>query len=182
MKNKFLKAWGVLLLFFTIVLTISFLLNPHFPQLVIVGESSVGTWISGALLIISGSFCLITGMREGYIWFLITAFFFGLAMDERFMFHEQLKERLIFTFRLSRSLFWIYELPVILAALGGGFVAYLLWTKLNGISRIFLLCAVIFGTSSVVFDVFALGVLWEECFKLLAEVLISGALLKKVAS
>jgi len=152
--------------------------NPHFPQLVIVGESSVGTWMSGVLLVISASASLIIGMRRGdNFWFYMTVFFLVLALDERFMFHEHLKERLIFM-----GVHWrfIYELPVMIGAGIGAFVAYRLNARLKGASRLLLYSAVGLGTTSIVIDILSAGVLWEECAKLLAELVMACAVLKKV--
>jgi hypothetical protein len=50
--------------------------------------------------------------------------------------------------------------------------------SLEGMSRLCLVSAVALGTSSVLIDIFTAGVLWEECFKLLAELLVTCALLK----
>lgn len=175
-----MKGIVLLLSFFILVFAFAFAFNPHFPQLVLAGESSVATWMSGALLIISASLCLVMVMYKGNgLWYILTAFFFLLAADERFMFHEQLKERIIFSFQPSKISALIYELPVIAGACLGAVMARLLWLQLRGMSRVFLLCAVALGILSVVIDIFTAGVLWEEGFKLLAELLVTCALLKK---
>ena len=175
-----MKSIVVLLSFFILVFAFAFAFNPHFPQLILAGESSVATWMSGVLLIMSGSLSLVIGMRKGNgLWYLITAFFFLLAADERFMFHEQFKERIIFSFQPVKASVLVYELPVIAGACLGAVMARLLWRQLRGISRVCLVCAVILGTSSVVIDICTAGVLWEESFKLLAELLVTCALLKR---
>lgn len=174
-----MKGIVLLLSFFILVFAFAFAFNPHFPQLVLAGESSVATWMSGALLIISGSLCLVLVMRtEKSLWYILTAFFFLLAADERFMFHEQIKERIIFSFQPSKIPVLVYELPVITGACLGAVMTRLLWLQLKGMSRLCLASAVALGTSSVVIDIFTAGVLWEEGFKLLAELLVTCALLK----
>ncbi len=179
MKASPFVAVALLIAFFVLVFVIAFFSNSHYPLQVIAGESSVGTWMSGVLLVISFTISLILGMCQGrFQWFLIAAFFVVLALDERFMFHEQLKERIIFSFNTTTRL--IYELPVIAGACAGAFITYLLWNNLKGISRILLLFAALLGIASVTIDVLAGGVFWEESFKLLAELLVACALLNKV--
>lgn len=176
------KAMGLLCAFFVLVLFVALASNHYYPVLIIAGESSVGAWMSGVLLVVSATVALIIGVRRGgFPWFLISAFFFVLALDERFMFHERMKEYIIFHFthNFVRSRF-INELPVITAAGVGAFVSFILWRHLHGKSRILLLCAAVLGIASVTFDVLAAGVLWEECFKLLAELSIACALLREV--
>jgi hypothetical protein len=62
----------------------------------------------------------------------------------------------------------------------GTVIAFLLWHHLRGVSRKLLIGAVILGSASVAIDVLAAGVLWEECFKLVAELLIVCVLLREV--
>jgi hypothetical protein len=180
-RASYYKATAFLLAFFILVFAIAFTFNRHYPALVIAGESSVGTWMSGVLLIISATISLILGMRHGWRpWFVLAAFFFVLALDERFMFHERLKEWIIFSSHTNQTSRWVYELPAIAGALVGVYIAIVLWKYLEGVSRVLLIFAAILGTASVTIDVFAAGVLWEECFKLLGELSITCALLKKI--
>lgn len=170
-----------LIVFFIFVFAISFAVNSHYPIQVIAGESSVGTWMSGVLLIISATTSVIMGMRQGrLLWFLIAGFFMVLAVDERFMFHEQLKEQIIFSFATTTR--WVYELPVMAGSCIGAFITFLLWQNLKGISKLLLLVASLLGCASVVIDVLAGGVFWEECFKLLAELLVACVLLNRVVA
>lgn len=181
MKNQSYKGIAVLIVFFFIVLAVSFYVNRPFYQLAIAGESSVSTWLSGVLLVISAAFSIIIGVRQKTVlWFGITAFFLLLALDERFMFHEQLKERLIFSFHPSVNAHWIYEIPVLLAACVGGCISFLLRKEFSRTNRILLGFAIGLGLVSVVFDVWAAGVVLEECAKLLAELTITCALLRQV--
>ena len=174
------KAVGLLCVFFILVFLVALTFNSNYPVLILAGESSVGTWMSGVLLVVSATASMIISMRRGWLpWFFIAAFFFMLALDERFMFHERMKEHIIFniTHNVSRSRL-LNELPVIVAACVGVVVAFILWRNLlHGRNRILLFCAAILGTASVTVDVLAAGVLWEECFKLLAELSIACALL-----
>lgn len=169
MKASYYKAVALLIAFFVLVFTVSLAFHRHYPMLIIAGEDSVGTWMSGALLMLCATTCLIMGMRQGwYPWVLVTIFFIVLALDERFMFHERLKERIIFSFHSANLPHWCYELPVIVGACVGALIARLLWHYV-ATSRMLLLCATVLGTASVAIDVLAAGILWEECCKLLAE-------------
>jgi hypothetical protein len=182
MKQSFYLATGMLCSFFIAVFAIAFALNRYFPMLVIAGESSVGTWMSGALLMICATLCLVLGMREGWWpWTLITVFFL-LALDERFMFHEHLKELIIFSHPETKLALWIYELPVISGALVGVIVVVILWRYLHGAARILLVIATALGTASVVIDVLAAGVFWEECSKLIGELSVVFALLTRTGN
>lgn len=181
MSSPYRKGLGLLLAFFVLVLAGAFGYHSHFPQLVITGEASVGTWMSGALLIISATLCLITGMRHRiFPWLAIAAFFFVLALDERFMFHERLKTFIIFSYAPQPR--WLCELPVIAGAMGGAAIALVLRKQLDPAERLLLAAAVMLGTASVIFDILAAGALWEDCFKLMAELLVACALLKKAAA
>ncbi|MBY0425103.1 MAG: hypothetical protein K2Q22_05655, partial [Cytophagales bacterium] len=181
MKTGKNSAYLFVISFFTVVFLVAMIKNPHYPTLVFIGESSVGTWVSGVLLVISGSTTLILGVsHRKQPWWLLSAFFFMLATDERFMFHEQAKEFLVFTLGFRHK--WLVELPVVIGAVFGFLAAYVLWKYLEGINRALLGCAVILGFASVIFDILSLGVLWEESFKLSGELLITCALLKKAES
>jgi hypothetical protein len=181
--SPYYKAIAGLCIFFVSVFAVSLAFNPHYPVLVIAGESSVGTWMSGLLLIMAATLSMAIGIHKGWHpWFFAAAFFLLLALDEHFMFHEQLKEKMIFAFsRTTPMSHWMYELPVIIGACAGTIVAFLLWHYFHNTSRLLLLCAAILGSASVTIDILAAGVLWEECFKLIAELLITCALLREVA-
>ncbi len=169
----------IICIFFIIVFSLSIALNRHFPILVVSGESSVGTWMSGVLLIISATLTLVLGMQKKWSpWLFITAFFILLAVDERFMIHEKLKEWIVFSFKLTREDFLIAEIPVILGAFLGAFIAVILWGEMKNRSRVFLLFAVTLGITSVIIDVLAAGVLWEDGLKILAELSLTCSLLK----
>ena len=170
----------VLFIFFFVV---AITLHPYNPVLILAGESSPGTWLSGVLLTIAATATLITGMRRGwYPWYIAAIFFFILAVDERFMFHEQLKEKIIFSFDTATTSPWLYELPVILGALAGVALTASLWRHLHMASRILLICAAVFGSISVCIDIVRAGVVWEECFKLLAELALVCSLLREVTT
>jgi hypothetical protein len=177
------KAAAVLCLFFISVFTIAFIFHPHYPLLVIAGESSVGTWMSGVLLITCAIISLLIGMKGSWWpWLPTTLFFFLLALDERFMFHEQLKERLVFSYHPTFGTSHLfYEIPVMVGALFGGLMTYLLWQHLRN-CRPLLLSAALLGTLSVVFDITSASVLLEECFKLLGELMLAVALVKRTGA
>jgi hypothetical protein len=96
------------------------------------------------------------------------------------MYHEKLKEWILFSSPESSR--WFYELPVVLGAVMGAIVAFVMWQNSpNTMSRILVVVAVAFGCASVAIDVFAAGVLWEECCKLAGEMLVASALIVTVA-
>lgn len=119
--------------------------------------------------------------QHTWLWFCVTVFFFLLALDERFMFHEQIKEFIIFSLHNPTTASrWLYELPVMAGACVGLYIVYVLWPHIPSASRTLLLCATGLGFLSVVFDIQSAGVLWEECFKLIAELLVALAFLRKL--
>jgi len=178
------RAYGpvaVLNTFFVFVFALAWLDNPHYPVMIIAGESSVGTWMSGVLLTVAAAACLVISVRQGWWpWLLLAVFFFALAADERFMYHERMKEWIIFHVTHSVKSRGINELPVMAGAAGGAAIAWIMWQKLAGIGRTLLLAATLLGAISVTMDVLSAGVLWEDSCKLLAELCISNALLLKV--
>lgn len=178
MRNYYTAA-GIVIAFFALVLIAAFVRSKGFPALAISGEASVGTWLSGVLLVICATLCLVFGMRRGWMpWYILTLFFLALAADERFMFHEGIKERIIFATKVRGSL--MAELPVIIGALVGFGVMFMLWNRLHRTGRVLLVGAVVLGSASVVFDVFHMGAAWEDSFKLFAELLVVCALLREV--
>ncbi len=169
---------GVYLLcaFFIVSLSIAFYFNRNFPVLVVAAESSVGTWVSGVLLSCCAAIALVICIHQGwYPWALLSSFFFLLAADEHFMFHERMKEWIIFSYANPSVI--IRELPVVVGAFAGSWISWILWSYLKESSRVFLLAAVFLGIASVILDVIAAAALWEECLKLVAELAITCALL-----
>jgi len=181
MKSPSCKGITVLIVFFLIVLAVSLYASRPFYPLALAGESSVGTWLSGVLLVLSAAFCLIIGLRQKTVlWFGTTAFLLLLALDERFMFHEQMKERLVFIFHSALNAPWLCELPVLFASAVGVCISFLLWKEFTATNRVLLGFTVGLGLVSVAFDVWAAGVLIEECAKLFAELILSCALVRQV--
>lgn len=179
--RTYTQAVVLLCVLFILFFAVAIVLHPYNPVLILAGESSPGTWMSGVLLIVAATAALITGTRRGwYPWYIAAVFLFVLATDERFMFHEQLKEKIIFSVDGAQTSRWLYEFPVILGALSGIAFTVLLWHYLQLTSRMLLACAAVLGSISVGIDVMHAGVVWEECFKLLAEILLVCALLKEV--
>jgi hypothetical protein len=176
-----LKAIGIICAFFILVLGISFVFNPHYPVLVIVGESSVGTWMSGTLLIIAASLSIVMGIQKGWFpWIIFVAFFLLLALDERFMFHEQIKEGIIFNTNNSVAWRCVYDLPVLFGAFVGLIITLLLWRNLCSLGKILLIFAMLLGSISVLFDILSTGAFIEDGCKLLAELCLACALVGEV--
>jgi hypothetical protein len=176
-----LSHWPIKLLcfFFFLFFIIAFFLQRDFPIRVVAGEDSPGTWMSGALLVIAATTSLVISNREGWWpWSLFFVFFVVLALDERFMFHEQIKEYLIFSLGKSTPRL-IYELPVMLGACVGVCIAFMLWHCVNKGSRVLLMCAALLGSLSVTLDVLNVATFFEETSKLAAELFICCAVMRK---
>jgi hypothetical protein len=176
MRSRVTIGIYLLCAFVCISLGLAFYFYNDFPVLIVAGESSVGTWVSGVLLSCCAACALVLTTRRGrHPWILVSSFFFLLAADEHFMFHERAKEWIIFSFETPSVIF--RESAVIVGALMGAWISWLLWDRLKKGSRTFLSYAVFLGLVSVVFDVAGGDALWEECFKLAAELTIASALL-----
>ena len=175
-------ATGLVCGFFGLVVACAFIGSRHYPARALSGEASVGTWLSGALLIAASVSALAAGMRRGLIpWSLYGLFFAVLALDERFMFHEQAKTRIQFGYPGIREAWqWVYEVPVLLGAVVGGFLALHLGKRMGRRGRIFLGCAALLGSASVAMDVLHAGAVPEDCLKLLAELALLCGLLGEI--
>jgi len=184
MRHPHLTTIATVVTFFISVFTIALIYSPYNPTLIISGEESVGTWMSGVLLVTSATASLIISMRMGWFpWWFIAIFFLVLALDERFMYHEQLKERIIFSSDhpafVSR---WTYELPVLAGAAVGVGITIILWRNLRRQGRLLLVGALLLGSTSVIMDVLDWGVFVEDSCKLLGELTITVAILREVES
>lgn len=176
MKYRLIIGVSVLCTFFVLTLGVAFLYNKDFPVLVVATESSVGTWLSGVLLSCCATIALINSVHQRlYPWILLSLFFFLLTADEHFMFHERLKEWIMFSFPGSHVL--IRELPVVIGAVAGGCLSWILWHHSKRKTRILLILAVMLGIVSVALDIIGSSALWEECLKLFAELSVTSALL-----
>jgi hypothetical protein len=69
-----------------------------------------------------------------------------------------------------------------LAACVGSVVAWVLFSELDAAGRILLSGAALLGTTSVIIDVLAAGVLIEDAAKLLAELLVTLAMARRGAN
>jgi hypothetical protein len=172
---------GVVLLctFFFLVFAIAFLFGNLTPTLIIGGEDSVGSWMSGVLLVISATTTAIMASKRGWWpWMIFSVFFILLAVDENFMIHEAIKRHIVFTTFESTDhpVYWKGELPVIFAACNGLLVAWIMWKHIDKSVRWMVVTGVIFGTTSVIIDVLSAGVLWEDSCKLIGELSVTSAL------
>lgn len=177
-RNPFIGI-GILSLFFCLVFAIAFTFTKDPFPLVIAGENSVGAWVSEVLLIISATTTAIIASKRGwYPWIVFSLFFILLAVDEHFMIHESLKMQLVFVAyeATSKPTYWLGELPVIVAACLGLVVAWIMWKHSDRQARWLIIVGVAFGTISVIIDVLAAGVLWEDLCKLIGELAVTSAL------
>jgi hypothetical protein len=176
--RRYNVAVCLLCTFFVVSLGLAFFFNRNFPIQAVGAESSVGTWVSGVLLSCCAAVVLVIGMNEGWRpWAFLTIFFFLLAADEHFMFHERMKEWIIFSYTEPSLIF--RESPAIFGALVGAAISWMLWTRLKSLSRMLLLVAVLLGGASVVLDVAGISALPEEILKLMAELAIGCALMAR---
>jgi len=171
----------ILCVFCCLVLGIALAFGPSLVQ-VIAGEDSAGSWMSGALLIISATTTAFIARRGWNPWFIFTIFFVLLAIDENFMIHEAIKRSIVFTSyeQTNQPGDWIGELPVIIAACVGAIVAWIMWKHIDKNMRWLIVVGVLFGAASVTFDVLAMGVLWEDSFKLIGELAVCCALVNEL--
>ncbi|QQS05759.1 MAG: hypothetical protein IPK50_02460 [Fibrobacterota bacterium] len=147
------------------------------PVLVVSGEDSLGTWLSGAMLVACCAFSLhLWKMRGARPWSPLALFFGLLALDERFMFHESMKERIQVGFGDMSPPNIVSEFPVIGGALLGIAVCCALWRKLPSKGRALLVSGAVLGAASVAMDVLHQGALPEDACKLLAELCVLQAL------
>lgn len=172
-------ATGLVCGFFGLVVAVALIESRHYPARALSGETSVGTWLSCALLIAAAVLALVAGMRRGLTpWSLYALFFAFLALDERFMFHEQAKMRIQFGYPgVPAAWRWFDELPVLLGAVAGALVALHLWKRMGRRGRMLLGCAAVLGSASVAMDVLHAGAMPEDGFKLLAELALVCGLL-----
>ncbi len=153
------------------------------PVRVFAGENSVGSWMSGVLLVISATTTAVLALRRGaYPWFLFTVFFMLLAIDENFMIHEAMKRSLVFVSyeRTRDAAYWLGELPVMIGGAIGVIAAWMMAKHLAGNIRWLVGVGVLFGSASIVIDILSWGVLWEDILKLLGELAVTCALVTEL--
>lgn len=173
----------ILCIFFLLLFGIALAFGSS-PVAVIAGEKSVGSWMSGVLLIISSTTTVFIALKRGwYPWAVFAMFFMLLAIDENFMIHEAMKRMLVFTRyeATNQPVYWVGEIPVIIAAVAGAGVAWVMSRHVNRDLRWLIATGVLFGSASVIIDVFSIGVLWEDCLKLIAELSVTCALVTEAS-
>lgn len=147
------------------------------PASIVSGEDSFGTWLSGTLLIASATASLLLWKARGpWPWILTSPFFWALALDERFMFHESVKERIQVASAGWPLPIYVSEAPAIGGALLGVAVCFALWRPLRPEGRALLLSGACLGIASVALDVLHRGAFPEDVCKLLGELCVLQAL------
>lgn len=164
------------------ILVIALVEDRYYPVRVLSGEDSVGTWVSSLLLASCTTLSLVIAMKRGYLpWLPFMLFFLLLALDERFMFHENLKQSILFASHPPRPATSLQgELPVIAASFLGAVVAVLLWKNVQRRNRTFLVLATAFGSVSVLLDVLHYQMVMEDLSKVLGELCIANCLLGEI--
>jgi hypothetical protein len=180
MTRRVIKITTIFLAFIALFFIVAFAFNGRHPILLIAGEDSPATWLSGAMLISAATLSGTIAIRERWLpWILLSAFFFLLAIDERFMIHEAIKDRILFSAGKDAP-WWLKELPVIIGAFVGIGVSIMLFKIFDKTGRGLVSISVLFGLISIIFDIFSKGVIPEEVSKLVAEIAMCLALLDKV--
>jgi hypothetical protein len=175
---------AILCIFFSLFFAIAFLFSDLTLTMIVGGEDSAGSWMSGVLLTISATITAIIASKRGWWpWMMFSMFFILLAVDENFMIHEAIKRHIVFTTFESTNHpdYWKGELPVIFAACNGLVVAWIMWRNVDNRVRWLVVSGVIFGTTSVTIDVLSAGVLWEDSCKLIGELCVACALAWEVS-
>jgi len=172
---------GVILLcsFFFLVFSIALSWDSSPAVLIIGGEDSVGSWMSGVLLVISSTLSAVIASKRGwYPWILFSLFFILLAVDENFMIHEAIKRWIIFSNfeKTNEPVYWIGEIPVVAAAFFGAAVAWVMWRRVDARFRWLIIAGATFGSLSVTIDIFSMGVIWEDSFKSIGELAVACAM------
>jgi hypothetical protein len=165
---------GFMLLLTVCILGAAFYINRTCPESVICGEESVGTWLSLFLLSSAATVSLCIAMRQRQaMWWLLASFLTVLALDERFMFHEQIKQYIILSSRSPKSVpMLLAELPVLAAGLLGVAAAVITVRRMSHSGRYFIIFAALLGACSIVLDVLNVWLIIEDSCKIAAELLL----------
>lgn len=121
-------------------------------------------------------------------WYVVAAALFMLAIDERFMGHERLKEWIwvqMFDGDVNRAGRWP-DVPILFYAIGGAAtVAWIARAVRSRFAARLIWSAITVGTVALVMDVTSQSIalqIWEELLELLAEALFFIGLLTALAS
>lgn len=150
-------------------------------------EDSPTAWLSSVLLAGAALVSLLNGELAAparWTWRFAAFALALMALDERFMGHERLKEWLLFSVfdgELPR-MGWLGDLPVAIYGLGGLAVLWRLHARQAlGPGRVWLIAAVFLGLAALVFDIAGLGAWFqvlEEALEVSAEAVFLGALVR----
>jgi hypothetical protein len=161
-----------------------------FVERAIALEDAPIAWLQTSLIAASAVVCLCRAIIHGDRragWYVVAAALFALALDERFMGHEQLKEWIwlnVFDGDRARMGHW-GDAPVVLYGVGGA--AVVLWMMrrgARGYPALLLWAAIAVAGCAIALDVVATSIwsqIWEELLELLAETLFFVSLLLSLA-
>lgn len=163
-----------LVLFEISYIIVSLLLHFPWPERAFIGESSPITWLSSTLLVISATFAMVIHLygKETYIWWIIATGNLVMAMDETFMWHERIKESILFNIFDGDidAMGFSGELVILLYGLSGVIVFYFLFRKVHiKFLRGILLGVVSSGLCAITLDVSGANPVMEECLEILTE-------------
>jgi len=149
-------------------------------------ERSPLTWLSSALIAAGAAVCLSLAMRSGRPWRFgaIAAGLAFMALDERFMFHERLKDLILWRAYDGDlgAMGVVGDLPMLAYAAGGAAVLVLLWRVVaTRTARILLATAIGLGAVCVGLDL-AFGGGWPQVIEELTEIVAEGVLLVALLS
>lgn len=164
------------------IATLGIIIGPDSALGGLSGEQSIGTWLSELLLAISiGIIICISVQRQRWIWGILALFFLVVAVDERFMIHEQMKQWIILSSHSRLGISSLKkEIAVILGAIIGGGVILCMVVQMSRKNSLFILIAAFWGIVSVVLDIINIWVFYEDASKLLAELFLVLGLLGEI--
>jgi hypothetical protein len=162
------------------------LINWPFVERAIALEDAPIAWLQTTAIAASAVACLCHGLlddRRRTGWFLVALALFAMALDERFMGHERLKEWIwaeVFDGDRVRMGVW-GDMPIAAYGVGGAaVVSWIVRGATNRYAATLLWSAIAAGAAALILDIAANSLwiqVWEELLELLAETLFLIALL-----
>jgi hypothetical protein len=155
-----------------------------FVERAIALEDAPLAWLQSTLLAASAAICLCHAVLTGRAgWHVVAAALFALALDERFMGHERLKEWIwleLFDGDWNRAGRWP-DVPILLeGVIGAGAIWWIVRGTGRGHPSRLLWSALAVGAVALIIDVASQSIavqIWEELLELIAETLFLAALL-----
>jgi hypothetical protein len=174
---------AMLTIVFTITIAVVFAEWPFIERAIALEDAPIA-WLQSTLIVASAVTCLCRGIMSGRpAWNAIAAALLVLALDERFMGHERLKEWIwleFFDADWSRAGRWPDVPMLFVAAVGAAVVTWITREIPAGYPAGLMWAALAAGAAALAMDVVWQTLemqLWEELLELLAETLFFTSLL-----